>query len=758
LLTGNRFEFLADRDSTHDIVVAGNGIAFHQFQNLNHPCLDKHGQVIMPEITFRQVFCKETMLANPRRYILSLLAVSEDNELYVIDGERDANNFGLPSFQYSGLPIRRDVAQIACHFNKELKSMEYIYTTTRDNQIYHLTRDSETSTWITTDLQIAGPTSTTKERQYVTTITLSDSEGNPVPEGYPVSLTSEPIFVKINDLSYRLNRNRQTHVMTNSSGQIELVTTAPQRFGVSDIDVTLIKFAEKPYVFSVNMGERVMNVLSSIRSKEDLRNMTSATGQPLLEHVSDDKLEVSASLLCNFDALKKSTTSVSILEIESNTTSREEEQTLAAWDGTVASAGPPAKSAEYSWVANAFNVALEYVGDAIEFLRTAVKSTVKFVVKTAGSVLKFVLKYGSKILSFVVRNTASLVRSVVGILDNLLGTDLVEMFGLKFSKHIPQIQNVRLRYALSAVPANIVYQRMKEAVTNSLTILDRYVTVNHSSLNELFEDGEDILFDKNEEAADLETPHRESTAVRQIRSIINSPIVRLLLKFNPISWILEGVTEGLSETFSDYSIPDFGDLARALRMSVGQLANICLEAFMNIVDAIATCAADATSGPKEIMPIMIRAAKRSFRKAFHATRDITLQVFESITRMIKAIPNLLTQAWKVPGLTDLWEDWIGQEFSLLNFTSYVFALTTSILPPVPSDKQMDLMFGKPIVIDWTQVRIEPFYHRVRRAKNQAAIAAEHTDPVVVTIVTERNPGKDLNHDLEKGSYPVEHER
>jgi hypothetical protein len=157
--------------------------------------------------------------------------------------------------------------------------------------------------------------------------------------------------------------------------------------------------------------------------------------------------------------------------------------------------------------------------------------------------------------------------------------------------------------------------------------------------------------------------------------------------------------------------------------------------FMNIVDAITTCAASATSGPEEVMPIIIQAVKRSFRKAFHATRDITMQVFGSITRMIKALPNLLTQAWKIPDLTDLWEDWTGQEFSILNLTTYGFALLTTLLPPVLSDTQVDAMFGKPITTGWTQVKMEPFYLGIRRVKDQAAIAAEHTDTVVVMVAT-----------------------
>jgi hypothetical protein len=80
---------------------------------------------------------------------------------------------------------------------------------------------------------------------------------------------------------------------------------------------------------------------------------------------------------------------------------------------------------------------------------------------------------------------------------------------------------------------------------------------------------------------------------------------------------------------------------------------------------------------------------------------------------------------------------------------------TSILPPVPSDKQMDAMFGKPITTDWTHVKIEPFYHGVRRAKDQAAIAAERTDPTVVVIVPDdTSSDKDSNQNVSKDATPV----
>ena len=402
------------------------------------------------------------MLANPRRYILSILGVSEDDELYLIEGERNIANQGIPSFKCSGLPIRTDVAQIACHYNKQLDVMEFIYTTKKDNQIAHLARDPGTGVWVSTNLSAQGPGAVTKEKQYLTTITLSSkSTGNPVPEGYPVSLTSEPMFVKINDLAYRLNRAHPTIVKTNAVGQIDIVTAAPDQFGLPCLDITLDKFAErKPFTFSVDMSSRVMAMMSSIRSKEDLKSLNSpATGKPLFSGVSEQNLDASASLLSHFESLRRRTKEGAPNNHDSDdSASVGSEETLVAWDGTSQGTGKSQETQEAAkpWIKKAIDVAVEFVGDVLEFLKTAVKQTVKFVVKIGAKILRFYLTIQGKVLSFVVKNTAALVRSVVGFLDNVLGTNMMEFFGLHFGKHLSSIQNVSPVWSLiSAQNANV---------------------------------------------------------------------------------------------------------------------------------------------------------------------------------------------------------------------------------------------------------------------------------------------------------------
>ncbi|KAL2669887.1 hypothetical protein Neosp_015184 [[Neocosmospora] mangrovei] len=629
--------------------------------NLNDLCLVKDGQIILLEIAFRQVFYKETMLSNPRRYLLSILAVSQDNELYVIDGERDPKNFGLPTFRYSGLPIRGHVGQIACHFNKELSSMEFIYTTQRDNQICHLARNPTTSVWTSTDLQIKGPATITKERQYLTTITISDSEGNPVPKGYTVALKSEPVFVTVNDLSYRLNRSQSTNVTTDSMRQIEITTAAPHQFAVSDIDVALSEYSEKPFTFSMNMASRVMSVMASIKSKDDLKSFRTESGKPMFDHVSDEKLEASAALVSNFDEFKKAT--------------KDDSADEHACDGDQSEVDATHSSEKKSWFGKALDVAVEYIGDAIEFQRKAVKFTVKWAIKIDGPIVEFIVRVGSKVLSIIVKTAVTLVRSVVGVLDNLLGTDMMGWFGLHFGKHIPNIQN-----------------RLKEVTLGSLDVLNRFLITNRESLLQFFEDAEDVLFGDLQNAQEHDAPREDSSVMRFVRSLLNSPIMKLIFKFNSILWIMEGVSKGIEEAFPDLKLPNFGPLADAIDLSAKGILDIGLGAFMELFSIISMLATDLLTKPRELIPILIRAARKMFKRAFDATRDLALLVFDTLIRVFLAILAILTQAWKIPGLIDLWEDWIGQEFSLINFATYGIAVFVDLVTVKFTEAQKDKVF------------------------------------------------------------------
>ncbi|KAI8710945.1 hypothetical protein NCS52_01523400 [Fusarium sp. LHS14.1] len=559
--------------TTHDVLIARNGIAFHQFQNLNDLCLVKDGQIILLDIAFRHVFYKETMLSNSRRYLLSILAVSQDNELYVIDGERDPKKLWSPNFSvlWPADPRTR-------------------------------------------------PATITKEKQYLTTITISDSECNPVPKGYTVAFKSEPVFVTVNDLSYRLNRSQSTNVTTDSMRQIEITTAAPHQFAVSDIDVALSESSEKPFTFSINMASRVMSVMASIKSKDDPKTFRTESGKPMFYHVSDEKLEASVALLSNFDEFKKAT----------KDDSADEKAAGASW----------ANFKKESWFGKALDVAVEYIEDAIEFQRKAVKFTVKWAIKIAGPIVEFI------------------VRSVVGVLDNLIGTDMMGWLGLHFGKHIPNIQN-----------------RLKEVTLGSLDVLNRFLITNRESLLQFFEDAEDVLFGDLQNAQEHDAPREESSVVR-------------------FPYIVDhGRRFGRHRRgFPDLKLPNFGPLADAIGLAAKGILDIGLGPFMELFSIISMSTTDVLTKPSELIPILIRAARKMFKGAFDATRDLALLVFDTLIRVVLAILAILTQAWKIPGLIDLWEDWIGQEFSLINFATYGIAVFVDLVTVKFTEAQKDKVF------------------------------------------------------------------
>ncbi|XP_014550206.1 hypothetical protein COCVIDRAFT_116113 [Bipolaris victoriae FI3] len=530
-------------------------------------------------------------------------------------------------------------------------------------------------------------------------------------------------------------------------GQIEIITVAPHHFGVSDIEVSMSEFSEKPFTFAINMASRVMSVMASIKSKDDLKSLKTESGKPMFDHIADDKLEASAALLSKFDELKKVTKDESADKHMAGTSSANSSVTLADWTGDQSKGGETRTSEEKSWFGKALDVTVEYVGDAIEFLRKAVKFVVKWAVKIVGPIVKFIIRIGSKVLSIVVSTAVALVRAVVGVLDNLLGTDMMGWLGLHFGKHIPNIQN-----------------RLKEVTLGSLNVLNRFLITNRESLLQFFEDAEDVLFSDLQNAEENKVPQKESSIMRFVRSVLNSPIIKLIFKFNPISWIMEGISEGMDETFSDWKLPNFRPLVDAIGLSAKGILEIGLGAFMELFNVISMSATDALTNPRELMPILIRAVKKMFKGAFDATRDLALLAFDTLIRVVMTIPAILTQAWKIPGLTDLWEDWIGQEFSLINFATYGIAVFVDLVTIGFTEAKKDKVFGKPFGEEWTQFDIEPMYRSARRAADQAALAAkypgpslpEHTNPLIMmTTISDASKGGDNASQKEKDKQNLE---
>lgn len=283
----------------------------------------------------------------------------------------------------------------------------------------------------------------------------------------------------------------------------------------------------------------------------------------------------------------------------------------------------------------------------------------------------------------------------------------------------------------------------------SLTILDRFLVVNRESLTNLLDDMEETLFGTVQKAKDPNIPRQETELERAVRQIMNSPIVKLILKFNPVQWILEGISEGMAESMSDFQLPSIQPVVDVLGISISEFLKLGITSFMEIITIVSNCSVDVLRDPKQMLTIILHAVKKSFRTLFKTVRDAIMIVVDFTIRVIKAIPGMLTKAWKIPGLTNLWEDWVGQEFSIINYITYGAAILIDLSAAGYSDEQKTKAFGTPFSQGWTQFKMEPVYTRIQRQADQRAIEAkypgptlpEHTNPTVMMVLTESANGK-----------------
>ena len=430
------------------LVTGSNGIGFYPAHDITNPL----PQIIFgPEkLAVKQVVCKESYVVGKEEFatvhdecMLTLIALSDDDEIYVVTGKRDLENQSLPSFEYSAVPLRSDVSHISCQYNRCIDAIEVLYQTAAENQVFLLTRDNFSSMWTSTPLQIKVPQAKQKRSVFLTTIVISNGLGLPIPDGYPVHLTADPTFVLVNEQSCRLNRKRPLLVHTTGGiGQIQIKTFAPQDLGVPPVFLSLFKFInsgqEQPKL-SINIAQRVTDRLGAIKSQADLDSLRSVEGAPLFANYRADDRSAASTLLTNFGALYNGIDHPD----SGGAPGLTDTAFFACETGVEALKSVTANELAPDWLSYVPDVVIGFLGDAIECLRLAVKSVTKFVFKIIGSQLSFLIKVGAKVLKFVITNTVALVKSIVGFLKDRYDFDTLAFFGFKFDfRKISETQTV----------------------------------------------------------------------------------------------------------------------------------------------------------------------------------------------------------------------------------------------------------------------------------------------------------------------------
>jgi hypothetical protein len=428
----------------------------------------------LPRISFREVVCSEKV--NPDNKLetcITMFAVSNHNDLYYIEGSRKWKVDGSISLASSGLPIRQNVSRVSCQYNAAMNSSELIYTGTGANEIKHLLRDPHTTCWSESSISFAAPKILNKYHAYVTTISLRCTDGGNVGKDFPVKIKSESMIVLVNDRSYALSTSAR-EVRTDVQGQLVVVSQASASLeATEDLNLraptyTIEIFREGiSHTADIHAGQRVIEGFSNMQSAEKLANARSTTGEAIFENGAlqnrQEDFEQSASLLKELPSMLNKVSSQPSDQPSASPSELGKEVILGSKQHSTAERST---AVHLSNMQSEENSVSKFVGDALEWIKGAVKKAFKVAFKIVLGGIKLLLTIAGKVISFVVDAVGPLIHAVGTFLKDKLGLDfgkLFKMLGLIFDpEKTKQNQDVSSQYL----------KRLSEGETNTDSKID----------------------------------------------------------------------------------------------------------------------------------------------------------------------------------------------------------------------------------------------------------------------------------------------
>jgi hypothetical protein len=309
--------------------------------------------------------------------------------------------------------------------------------------------------------------------------------------------------------------------------------------------------------YDLYTNQRVIWLLkNNAPTAEDLKNARNANGKPVFDPSSD--FSAAASLMGSFKDMSLS------IEEDGGACNLQK-----SW--TVDENGNPKEDGDdkKGWFEEIVDKTGKFLGDVVQFLKTAVKGVVKLGIVAAKGVVKLLIKVGGKPMEFFLTTLGELVTGVLSAVGHLLKSSfkgLLELFGLWPDEMFVQD----------------THEVQSGVVSAMLSTADMFIQANMSTLemvaDKLAEQARSVVKDTRPgkvQGANQGRPSRDHPLMK----ILNNPIVEALLRFNPIAWIAEAIQEEVD--IEGLDLPNFGPLisifTKALpELVVKQLENLAL--------------------------------------------------------------------------------------------------------------------------------------------------------------------------------------
>ncbi|KAK3996638.1 hypothetical protein QBC44DRAFT_304142 [Cladorrhinum sp. PSN332] len=651
------------------------GIGFFSgFNTIDQPVdtMAAGAEPILPDISFRQVFCSEA--ADPSdpsaQTKMIVFAVSDDNSLYYVEAIRRLDKQIPAAFKASGLPIRSGVQQLSTVYSAETGTSELLYAMENESALMYLRREPHGRFWLEDKVFVAGRLVRKFEKYdaYITTLALTagdDKNGGqrqfePAAADFPVELTGEFVQVIANGRSVSLRPDKPVRVFTDGSGCVEIVQASRRELACPPITVTLRDDGTSGgkegsvFAFQVDPSSRVGRLLDGIKGSDDLK---AALGDGFSGNGLREAGDFMSQLGAVKDAVKKGDDS----------------------DDHVSPSPPSEGGVEGDGI-------LDFLGECIELAKTAVKGLVRTTIKVLGPVVRVVFTYLKRTFTFAIKGLYSLARAVGNFLEDVIGWDGLNRL----------LDYLKMVFDPASIRATQLF--LRGAITGTFDVAARFFQVNKESIKDLFDDGKTLL---EQFVDDPRQPSRGKIS-GLLSDIMNNPVVRLLMKINPMQWIMEAVHEEMPGLV----MPPFGltidGIFSALEETVEKQVEVMdrmLETFLFEVQKLLVDPSKALESVKHLLQGLVWSL-------FDGVRNVVEGIYDAITNVMKSLTPVLDGVWKVPGLTDMWMDLTDQEFTLIGAITYLPALILNLASIAACGR---LPFEGAQVPKFDEIEIKPLY-------------------------------------------------
>ncbi|KAJ3535989.1 hypothetical protein NM208_g6908 [Fusarium decemcellulare] len=636
------------------ILACENGVGFVNGRDILTPALKVKG---LPSISFSDVVCSEDRNpAKPSETYISIYAISSAGELYFIQGSRKWSTNGSIELWSSGLPIRTNVSRITCRYNKKLRSSQLVYTKDGSNTLMHLLRDPDTGCWSDAAISFEAPQEVTRYNAFVSTISIRDTLGRSIGKGFPINIASESISVLVNERSYTLSE-QVTRVTTNDQGQIVLVAAAMASIKAPKYMIHIANGGVN-HLATIEAGQRLVRLLSEVNSKEAVINAKSTTGELIFDKKAfegkNQQLQESVELLQQFPTM-----------VDKVSTSNSSETNFIQLASDDRDGG-----------------FLDVIGDVLEWIRNKAKEAVKLVVTPLMRGIKIALTFLDKVIDVVIDTVGPLLDLIGTVLKNNLGFDFNDLFrwlGLTFDNEKTKKNQMILQGCITtalSLPGEITRGTKKDLEA----MFDRV----EASLEPL------LGYRKPISIPDQGDPR---TALRKspLAWLFDSPIINMIMRFNPVSVIIEALSESLTEELSDFiQMPDIFEHFRAAFSTLGNVAQKEFDVFWDLLTRFWERIKDFASDPSRILELLKEGFQDFFHTIFDAVKTLITGLWEAIGQFMDGLLSFFKAEWKIPIISRLFEWYAGQDFTLLNL--FTFAVTR-IMGLVVGEDQLEYLFN-----------------------------------------------------------------